>query len=172
MADKNDEARDTTSGSEPEESGKTPGTEAEEFFKAGVFLMNRERLKEAYQAFRKAFEMKGGDPRYMSYYGYMLAKVGGRLKEGLVLCERAASREFYRSELYYNLAQVYMLVGNRKKAYETLRKGMTLDKTNKNIVRELEKMGIRKPPVFPFLDRKNAINKMAGKLLYRLRLRR
>ena len=32
-------------------------------------------------------------------------------------------------------------------------------------------MGIRNPPVFPFLERKHPINKLAGKVLYRLRLR-
>lgn len=172
MADEQDDIWGETDRTQPRKAPDEQEKDPEEFFKAGVFLMKRDRLKEAYQAFRRAFDDKGGDPRYMSYYGYMLAKVGGRLKEGLVLCERAAAREFYRPELYYNLAQVYMLIGNRRKAYETLRKGMSLDKSNKDIVRELEKMGIRKPPVFPFLDRKSAINKMAGKVLYRLRLRR
>jgi hypothetical protein len=32
-------------------------------------------------------------------------------------------------------------------------------------------MGVRKPPVFPFLDRKNPLNKIVGKALYSLRLR-
>jgi len=144
----------------------------EEFFKAGMFLLKSQRLNEAHNAFRRAFELKGTDPRYMSYYGFTLSRANNRNKEGLLLCEKAAEKEFYRAELFYNLSQVYLAVGNRKKAYETLRKGLTIDKGNKDLVRELEKMGIRKPPVFPFLDRSNTINKLAGKMLYRLRIRR
>jgi len=150
----------------------TMQADPEEFFNAGLFLLKSQRLNEAHNAFRRAFELKGADPRYMSFYGYTLARVGNRNKEGLLLCEKAADREFYRAELFYNLSQVYLSVGNRKKAYETLRKGLTIDKGNKDLVRELEKMGIRKPPVFPFLDRSNTINKLAGKMLYRLRIRR
>jgi tetratricopeptide (TPR) repeat protein len=172
MNDKHYDVPDETGGMPPDNQAEAKQVDAEEFFSAGLFLLKSQRLKEAHQAFRRAFEMKGSDPRYMSFYGYTLAKVGGRVKDGLLLCEKAAEKEFYRAELFYNLSQVYLEVGNRKKAYETLRRGLAIDRGNKELVRELEKMGIRKPPVFPFLDRSNTINKLAGKALYKLRLRR
>ena len=52
-----------------------------------------------------------------------------------------------------------------------LRKGLTVDRDNSDIKKELEFMGVRRPPVFPFLDRRHPINKVAGKVLFRLGLR-
>lgn len=148
-----------------------PVEDPEEYFKAGLFLLKRNKQKEALHAFRRAFELNNTDPRYMSYYGLCLANVSGRLKEGLALCEKAAAKEFYRAELFLNIAHVYIKIGNRRKAHDALRKGMTLDRENKDIKRELDKMGVRRPPVLPFLDRASKINVMAGKILYKLRLR-
>jgi tetratricopeptide (TPR) repeat protein len=155
----------------PEEEQEVPAEDPEEYFKAGKFLLMRDKQKEALRAFRRAFEMNSADPRYMSYYGVCLASVSGRLKEGLALCEKAAAKEFFRAEMFLNLAKVYMKIGNRGKAHDALRKGMSLDRENKDIKRELDKMGVRRPPVLPFLDRNSGINKFAGKVLYKLRLR-
>ena len=147
------------------------GQDPDEFFSVGLFLLKRDRVKEAMTAFRQALDMRKTEPRYMSYYGYCLAKVEGRTREGATLCEKAVQKEFFRVELFINLARVYIMAGNRKKAHVELRKGLTLDKENKEILAELDRMGTRKPPVFPFLERKNPINKLAGKFLHRLRLR-
>lgn len=155
----------------PEDAPAMQAEDPEELFRAGLFLLKRNRQKEALHAFRRAFELSSADPRYMSYYGLCLADVSGRLKEGLTLCEKAAAKEFYRAELFLNLALVYLRIGNRKKAHDMLRRGMALDRDNKDIKLQLDRMGIRKAPVFPFLDRNNALNKFAGKVVYRLRFR-
>jgi len=155
-------------------SGK-PGGEGredpEEVFQAGLFLFKRGRLDEAFSAFRRAFEAKNNEPRYMSYYGLCLAKSGSRIKEGVVLCEKAVQREFFRPELFLNLGMAYQLAGNRRKCHTAFRKGLALERDNRDIKEELDRMGVRKPPVFPFLDRKNVLNKLAGKVMYRLRIR-
>ena len=149
----------------------SPDSDAEELYKAGLFLLKRDKVKEALAAFKRAFKIKGSEPRYMSYLGLCLAIAEGKSREAVTLCEKAVQMEFFRSELFLNLGRVYLISGNRKKAHMAFRKGLALDRENRNLRTELEKMGIRKPPVFPFLERKHPINKLAGKVLYRLRLR-
>jgi tetratricopeptide (TPR) repeat protein len=143
----------------------------EEFFKAGMFLLKRDRVKEAHAAFKQALFLQERDPRYMSYTGLTLAMAMGKTKEAVLLCEKAVQKEFFRAELFLNLGKVYLLAGNRKKAHIAFRKGMTLDRDNRTLRGELEKMGIRKPPVFKFLDRRHPVNKLTGKMLHRMRLR-
>ena len=142
----------------------------EELFKAGLYLLKRDKLPEALAAFKKALFIRDKDPRYMSYTGLSLA-LTGRTKEAVLLCERAVQKEFFRQELFLNLGRVYLISGNRRKAHIAFRKGMALDRENRLLRGELEKMGIRKPPVFQFLDRRHPINKITGKVLHRLRLR-
>ena len=146
-------------------------SDAEELFKAGLFLLKRDKVREALSAFKRALNIKGNEPKYMSYTGLCLALAEGKTRESVVLCEKAVSMEFYRSELFLNLGRVYIVMGNKKKAHMAFRKGMALDRDNRSLRVELEKMGYRKPPVFPFLDRQHPINMVAGKVLYRLRLR-
>jgi Flp pilus assembly protein TadD len=155
----------------PRQAGDGPEQDHEELYRAGVFLLKRDKTREALLAFRHAFALKETDPRYMSFLGLCLAMVDGKVREGLRLCEKAVEREFFRPELFLNLGRVYLMSGNRKKAHTVFRKGLAIDKDNLEIRYELERMGIRKPPVLPFLDRRNTVNKLAGKVLQRLRLR-
>jgi tetratricopeptide (TPR) repeat protein len=155
----------------PRQPGDSPEDDPEEFFRAGVFLLRRDKAKEALTAFKRSLLVRENEPRYMSYTGLCLALALGKVREGQVLCEKAVEREFYRPELFLNLGRVYILAGNRRKAHMAFRKGLALDRENRDIRVQLERMGIRKPPVFPFLDRRHPINKLAGKMLYRLRLR-
>jgi tetratricopeptide (TPR) repeat protein len=155
----------------PRQPGEGVEDDPEEFFKAGVFLLRRDKTKEALTAFKRSLLVRENEPRYMSYTGLCLALALGKVREGQVLCEKAVEREFYRPELFLNLGRVYMLAGNRRKAHMAFRKGLALDRENRDIRVQLERMGVRKPPVFPFLDRRHPINKLAGKVLYRLRLR-
>jgi len=158
-------------GEEPQgQSGDTklnPG----EYFDAGMFLLERGKYAEAMVAFKAAHEGDNKEPRFMSFYGYCLAKTGKMPKEGLRLCEDACKKEFFRPELFLNLGRVFMINGNKRKAHLAYRKGLSIDRDNRAIINELQSMGVRKKPVFPFLERRNPLNKIAGKILYRLWLR-
>jgi tetratricopeptide (TPR) repeat protein len=155
----------------PRPEGEGQERDPEEFFRAGVFLLKRDKAREALIAFKHALQMKGAEPRYKSYFGVSLALSEGKVKEALLFCESAVEKEFYRAELFLNLARVYLMAGNRRKAHAVLRKGLAIDRDSRDIRQELDKMGIRKPPVLPFLDRRHPLNKLAGKVLHRLRLR-
>jgi len=144
-------------------------SDAEEFYKAGLFLLKNETAREALVAFRRAHLMKETDPRYMSYYGLCLALGEKRIQEAVALCESAVKRDFVHADLFLNLGRVYLLAGSRWKAHRAFQKGLSLDTDNRDIHRELDRMGSRRPPVLPFLERSHPINKLAGKLLYKLR---
>jgi len=151
--------------------GGEPSEDPEDYFKAGLFLLKRERYQQALGAFRQALSLKKDDARYMSYFGLCLAKATGRVREGATLCETAARKEFFRPEMFLNLGMVYVLGNEKKKAHMVFRKGLSIDRDNADIKAELMKMGVRKSPVFPFLDRQSPVNKLAGKVLSRLHLR-
>jgi len=171
MPDENDQWQDIDRTLPREKGAGALDSDAEELYKAGLFLLKRDKVKEALSAFKRALKIKSNEAKYMSYTGLCLAIGEGKMREAVILCEKAVSMEFYRSELFLNLGRVYIAMGNRKKAHLAFRKGMALDRDNRSLRVELEKMGFRKPPVFPFLDRQHPINKVAGKVLYRLRLR-
>lgn len=145
--------------------------EAEEYYKAGLFLLKRNKPAEALAAFRHSFNLKTGELRYMSYYGLCIALTEGRAWEGLALCEKAVTKDPNGPELLLNLGRAFLAVNDRKKAHMAFRKGLSIDRDNKGLKVEIERMGIRKPSVFPFLERQHPLNKFAGKVLYKLKLR-
>ena len=117
--------------------------DAEELFKAGLFLLKRDKTRDALTAFRAAYLQKENEPRYMSYTGVCLALAEGKTRDGVKLCEAAVGKEFYRAELFLNLGRVYLLAGNRKKAHQAFRKGMALDKESRDLRSELERAAWR-----------------------------
>jgi tetratricopeptide (TPR) repeat protein len=139
------------------------GKDAQEFFRAGIVLLQRGEEREALKAFRRAARLKPEEARYLSYYGMCLARAGRDAKEGLRLCEAAVAMEFYLPETHLNHARVLRLAGRLDQAQEALREGLVLDQGNREILRELDELGIRQRPLFPFLDRKNPLNRWAGR---------
>ena len=80
------------------------------------------------------------------------------------MCRAAIVKNYFYPDLFCNLGKIYLLAGQREKAYYILNEGLKLDSANRDLHAELEKMGIRKPPVFPFLNRNHTLNCIAGKL--------
>ncbi|HEX4952391.1 MAG TPA: hypothetical protein VF017_03215 [Thermoanaerobaculia bacterium] len=106
--------------------------------------------------------------RFYSYLGHAMARVQGRRKEGLSLCQHAIRLEFYRGENYYNLAQVYLLGGHRAAAVKAIHQGLARDRKNRSLVLLARELGVRRSPVLPFLSRNNRINVLLGRLRHRL----
>ncbi len=110
-------------------------------------------------------------PRHCSYLAYSIARERGQLKRGITLCREAIAQEPDTSDHYLNLGRIQLLAGLKAEAIETFREGMR-HQTNQKIVRELQKMEPRKPPVIAFLHRDNPLNKYLGIILARLGLRK
>jgi tetratricopeptide (TPR) repeat protein len=98
----------------------------------------------------------------LSYFGLCLALVQKKYRPAVELCKRALDLEFYNGDHYANLARVYMLMGNRKKAVETADAGLKIASDNDLLMKVRGELGIRSRPAVPFLDRSHPINVSLG----------
>jgi tetratricopeptide (TPR) repeat protein len=109
---------------------------------------------------------QGNRPQVMGWLGYCLARQKKDFSRALVLCTSALDAQPDNADLYLALGRVYHLAGRRYQALSTLRKGLKMGR-NELIAEELILMGMRKGPVFRFLDRNHQINVMAGRVMTR-----
>jgi len=135
----------------------------EKLFNLGLSCYRQKKLPEAKRLFMRACEFKDNEPRYNSYYGLLLALVERKMKYAEQLCQ-SAIKPGATSDIYYNLGRVYQMQGQRLKALKNFQKGLQIDCNNADIHRELENMGTRRKPVFPFLSRGNLLNRFVGRI--------
>lgn len=122
---------------------------------------------------RACFEQAVNENRsacHCSFLAFAIAKTGGGLEEATALALEAVAREPGNSVCYLNLGRIYLANQKRAKAIETFRKGLQYT-VNEEIVAELERLGTRKPPLFPSFERNHPLNRYLGLLLARLHLR-
>ncbi|HUC44828.1 MAG TPA: hypothetical protein VMR65_12355 [Candidatus Sulfotelmatobacter sp.] len=145
---------------------------AETRFQRGIAALEAGRGIEALALFEAAIELErrlgAGVPqaRYMSWYGLTIALEAQRLREGAALCRQAIALEFYNADLCWNYGRVLLAADDRRGAFDAFLKGLKVQKSHAGIQRELSRMGWRRRPVLPFLDRANLLNRMLGKLLH------
>lgn len=84
------------------------------------------------------------------------------------LCKTALSMRRNEPQLYVNLAEVYVSAGRRDRAVETLDTAVKYCGTDPSIRRMRGKLGKRRSPVLPFLERSNLVNRRLGELRQRL----
>jgi tetratricopeptide (TPR) repeat protein len=85
-----------------------------------------------------------------------------KFKVAIDLCRRAMELEFYNADHSANLARVYLLAGNRRKAIETVEAGFKLAPENDALLQVRKLIGVRARPAVPFLDRAHPINVSLG----------
>jgi tetratricopeptide (TPR) repeat protein len=102
------------------------------------------------------------DATGLSYFGLSIAVMQKKFKPAIDLCKRAIELEFYNGDHYANLARVYVIAGNRKKAIETLEQGLKLVPEHEYLLQVRTNMGVRSKPAVPFLDRSHPINVTLG----------
>ncbi len=149
---------------------------SEDSFRKGMASLERRTYAEAIAFFRGAIDLErqegAKNPRmkYVSYLGLAVTLSNGRSEEGVKLCEQAVKREFFDPDLYCNLGIVYLRTRQKKRAFEAFQKGLNLKPEHRRIREELERYERRSMPVFTFLPRTHPVNRLAGRLRYRLRL--
>ena len=131
--------------------------------------MSEGKILAALSCFEKAFTIEE-DPLISSFFAFCIAKERGEVQKAISLCNAAIKKEPANSFHYLNLGKIYLLKKNNKEAINIFRQGLNYEE-NQQIVDELNKVGIRKPPIIPFLKRSNIINKYLGMILSRLKLR-
>jgi tetratricopeptide (TPR) repeat protein len=149
--------------------------------KAEYFEEMKNRLRQgdgesALKLLAVAMDDYPNDPFVMSYYGCLLALAGNQAAEGIRICKEAIKRlkeavpvgsEFFHPMFYLNLGRAQLAIGDKEDAIKAFKLGLKMDPENKDLLGEIKKLGLRKPPPVPFLRRSNPINKYIGMLLRR-----
>jgi tetratricopeptide (TPR) repeat protein len=128
---------------------------------------NHENLALAY--FEQAIRIEW-KPLTCSSLAYCLAKVKGSYRESILLARKALELEPDDPAHYGNLGRILILSGAVEEGIRMLRQGLQYG-GHIDIIRELERLGIRKPPIFKKLARSHPVNKYLGLQLSRLGLR-
>jgi predicted Zn-dependent protease len=110
------------------------------------------------------------NPRWYSYLGYCVAKERGQFLRGVELCQSALAQEPENPVHYLNLGNVHLVTGNKNEALRVFREGMAHG-GDAQLLRKLNELGMRKPPVLSFLPRDHLLNRCLGLLLSRVGLR-
>jgi tetratricopeptide (TPR) repeat protein len=114
----------------------------------------------------------------LSYKGYLEAYVQRNFKQGITTCRNAIERlkekmpfgeEFLLPFFYINLGKAYLAAGRRMEAVTYFGKAKEIDPENSEARDIMKKIGARRKPVVPFLERSNPINKYVGKLLFKMK---
>ncbi len=138
-------------------------------FDKGIEALRNDHLYLARACFEQAVK-EDRSACHCSFLAFAMARTGGHLEEAIALAREAVAREPGNSTCYLNLGRIYLAAEERAKAIEAFRKGLQYS-VNEEIVAELERLGTRKPPLFPSLGRNHPFNHYAGLLLTRLHLR-
>jgi tetratricopeptide (TPR) repeat protein len=138
-------------------------------FAQGLELLKKSRLSESANAFRMAFKTDPENPRYLSYYGLIVALAEDNLQDGINFCRAAIHRASFEPDFFVNLSKVYSKAGQRKKALEALVEGLNFDKNEARIKTEMRRLGVRRRPTLRFLPRGHFLNKTLGKFTYNFR---
>jgi tetratricopeptide (TPR) repeat protein len=91
------------------------------------------------------------------------------LHRALELCKRAQSADPRNPQIYWCLAQLYLLSPSRKDAIDAVERGLRASPDNFALLRMRKRLGVRQPPVLPFLDRRHPINLRLGRIIHRIK---
>ncbi|MGQ9571017.1 MAG: tetratricopeptide repeat protein [Thermodesulfovibrionales bacterium] len=140
-------------------------------------FLQKKQYKEAFKLLNIALDFYPDEPFFLSYYGCLESGFNKNYKDGIDACLKVIKlikekmpygHEFYYPILYLNLGRSYLASGNKKYAFESFQRGLVFDNDNKDLLREIRKLGIRKRPILSFLPRSHLINKYIGKIFHRL----
>lgn len=88
----------------------------------GMAYEQKELFPQAIAAYQTAFELSGGNPRYLSDLGVVYAKSGNKTEAQKALTELAAMANRTRVQAYH-LARVHLALGRTERAWQWLEKG-------------------------------------------------
>lgn len=143
--------------------------DAKELHARGAALLRAGNSLAALACFEKAYNIEK-TPAITSCLGLCIATERGRISEAVTLCCEAIDQDPGNPLHYRNLGKVYLKAERKTDCLEILRKGLSCG-DDPEISELLERIGMRKPPVFSFLPRRHFLNRYAGVIMRRLRLR-
>ena len=146
-----------------------PHEEAEKLVAKGQEALANDHDYLALTCFEQAIRLEW-TPLACSSLALCIAKVRGNYREANLLARKALDIEPNNPAHYKNLGRILLLEGDNEQGIMMLRQGMRYGERI-SIAQELEKLGIRKPPVFKSLPRSHPLNKYLGLFLAWLGLR-
>ena len=144
-------------------------SETAELFAKGMEALGHGHFYLARTCFERAVAQER-TPRHCSYLAISLAETQGANPLAIAIGREALAQEPENPQHYLHLSRIYVMAGWRQDAIDLLREG--IGRTGApDLVRELERLGTRKPVVIKSLPRSHFLNKYLGLILNRLRLR-
>jgi Flp pilus assembly protein TadD len=137
-------------------------------FKQGIELLRNGYPDKAIIFLQQAADLKRQNPYYLSFLGVSMVRARRPWTNAVELCKTALSLRRDDVQLYLNLAEVYTSAGRRGEAVRTLDNAVRFCGPDERIRRHRGKLGRRRSPVLPFLDRGNILNRHLGRLRYRM----
>jgi Flp pilus assembly protein TadD len=142
--------------------GQGTGAKGLDDFRTGLTRLRDGKLYAALAHFQRACDQDSSNAFYISYKGLLLARVERRFSEGVRLCEDALRMKRNHAQLYINLAEVFVAADRKEDALEVLRLGMANTGRDARLQAMLNRFGRRRPPVIPFFERANFLNRSLG----------
>ena len=139
-----------------------------------LFNKGKEAVEKGYipsaQVFFSQVAKQNSTPEVRSYLAYCLAKSQSRTQVAAKICTESIRREPDNPTHYLLLGRIHLIAGDKDKAIQVLRQGIKIN-NDPRILNEINRMGLRKPPVIESLKRNHPLNRFLGKILIRLGLR-
>ena len=155
--------QDSTKGS------KEPSDKFYKLFAEALEALKSNKVLEAMLLLEEAGRLHS-TPKLRSYLAYCNARVNKKFSDSIRACKQAIEEEPSVADHYLNLGRIYMLINKRGPALQLFRKGNKLG-PNQQLMQEMRKFGVRKPPAIPSLHRDHIVNRKLGKFMSRFKLR-
>jgi Flp pilus assembly protein TadD len=146
---------------------ETEPYETRELFRRAEMQINRGRFREASSILTQALKLAPDNPIYISQLGFCVGMLGN-LPDGEKMCRRAHKMAPTIPIVLVNLGRILVEKGLRQEARVLFAQAYQIDNTSSPAALELSRLGVRKPPVLPFLNRRHILNKYLGILRHRL----
>ena len=143
--------------------------DAEEFYAQAMDALKSGKTGEAVDLLEQAVGLDR-KPLFCSTLAVSLAKEKNDFKRAISLCKEAIKSEPKNSIHFLHLGKVHILANQKKDAIRIFYMGLRYAE-NRDIIAELNRVGRRRPPIIPFLDRGNLLNRLLGKMFYKQRVR-
>ena len=143
--------------------------EAEQLLARGREALDNDHEYLALTCFEQAIRLEW-TPEACSGLAFCMAKIKRNYPEAINLARKALDREPKNPVHYKYLGRIYLLAGNNEEGIRILRQGLQYGE-KVSIIQELERLGIRKPPIFRNLPRSHPLNRYTGHFLAWIGLR-
>lgn len=142
---------------------------ARKLMEKGINCLEKGWADDAIVCFEEVLVKYGRIASVISWLGLSIARAKkGDLRPAEMLCLEAIEKEYYIPNYYRNLSEVYLIWDKKPEAIQVLKKGLRSTKGDELLVNELKKLGVRRKPPIPFLERSHPLNILIGRRRYRM----